>query len=116
MCPAAGRLRLSDQPLDAGQDGILAHASIRTRMAESVATTLSPLPRGTGFDSPVIMQFAARLAPVDRVWIGQIAPFSARTLMESTTARDQWIRRSLPSRSRIALVQPQPEPRPWSTA
>lgn len=44
----------------------------------------------------------ARFASVDRVWPGQIPPFSARTLIESITERDQSIRPSCPSSSRIA--------------
>lgn len=38
--------------------------------------------------------------PVDRVWPGQIPPFSARTLIESTTAVDQSTSLAWPSSSR----------------
>jgi len=40
----------------------------------------------------------ARFAAVDRVWTGEIAPFSARTEIESTTARDQSISLTTPRR------------------
>jgi hypothetical protein len=49
------------------------------------------------------MQFAARLAPIDRVRAGQIAPLFARTLTESTTARDQSTLR-MPKTSSVQLT------------
>ena len=48
------------------------------------------------------MNLAARLATVDRVWPGQLPLFSARTAIESTTARDQSMLASAPSRSNTA--------------
>jgi hypothetical protein len=48
------------------------------------------------------VEFAAALAPVDRVWPGVVAPFFARREAASTTVRDQSSMPSSPSRSSTA--------------
>ena len=48
------------------------------------------------------VQLGARFAAVDRVRAGQRAPFFARTLAASTTARDQSIAACSPSRASTA--------------
>jgi hypothetical protein len=56
------------------------------------------------------VDLAARLAPAARVWPGQLPLFSARTLIESTTACDQSMSAASPSRVRTCWCSRSPQP------
>ncbi len=95
-----GGLRLLDQPLDAGQRGLLADRRRPvTRIAESVATvpatTRSPGRFGTGRDSPVIIDSSSSASP-----------------SSTTTVRRHPTARSGPARGRRRADRPAAPARP----